>query len=123
MIGREGAASPDLHEIDILTKLEHMFESTAPPLRDELTDLDLLTWPEPPPDRTWADTAPSGIAALELDVDTADPAGLSDAQLIDAAVGFERQAPGAGAPPGPAPPRVPPPPPGGGQPPARSPPP
>ncbi|MFD1531178.1 hypothetical protein [Pseudonocardia aurantiaca] len=69
-----------------------MFETVAPPLRDELADLDLLTWPEPPPDRTWADTAPSGIAALELDVDTADPAGLSDAQLIDAMVGFERQA-------------------------------
>ncbi|MFD1534090.1 DUF222 domain-containing protein [Pseudonocardia aurantiaca] len=69
-----------------------MFETATAPVRDELADLDLLTWPEPPPDRTWADTAPSGIAALELDVDTADPAGLSDAQLIDAMVGFERQA-------------------------------
>ncbi|GAA1282840.1 HNH endonuclease signature motif containing protein [Pseudonocardia aurantiaca] len=70
-----------------------MFETVTPSLAgDELADLDLLTWPEPPPDRTWADTAPSGIAALELDVDTADPACLSDAQLIDAMVGFERQA-------------------------------
>ena len=92
VIGCEGAASLALHEIDIPTRIEHMFETAAPSLRDELADLDLLTWPEPPPDRTWADTAPSGIAALELDVDTADPAGLSDAQLIDAMVGFGRQA-------------------------------
>ena len=90
-----------------------MFETVAPPVRDELADLDLLTWPEPPPDRTWADTAPSGIAALELDVDTADPAGLSDAQLIDAMVGFERQAAWAEARPGPDRRRVRPPPPAG----------
>ncbi len=90
--GCPALASPALHEIDNSSKVEHMFETVAPPFLDELADLDLLTWPEPPPDRTWADTAPSGIAALELDVDTGDPAGLSDAQLIDAMVGFERQA-------------------------------
>ena len=55
--------------------LEHTFETATAPVRDELADLDLLTWPEPPPDRTWADTAPSGIAALELDVGIGDPAG------------------------------------------------
>src|SRR5688500_7245002 len=43
-------------------------------------------------DRTWAATAPSGLAALEIDADTRDVAGLSDAQLIDAMVGFERLA-------------------------------
>ena len=41
-------------------------------------------------DRTWGNTAPSGIFALEIDSDTRDETGLSDAQLIDAIVGFER---------------------------------
>ncbi|GAA0927511.1 HNH endonuclease signature motif containing protein [Pseudonocardia zijingensis] len=41
-------------------------------------------------DRTWANTRPSGLAALEIDTDTEHEAGLSDAQLIDAIVGFER---------------------------------
>ncbi|GAA5136391.1 hypothetical protein GCM10023320_67430 [Pseudonocardia adelaidensis] len=41
-------------------------------------------------DRTWGNTVPSGLFALEIDSDTCDEAGLSDAQLIDAVVGFER---------------------------------
>jgi hypothetical protein len=41
-------------------------------------------------DRTWGNTAPSGFFALEIDADTDVEAGLSDAQLIDAVVGFER---------------------------------
>lgn len=41
-------------------------------------------------DRTWGNTAPSGLFALEIDTDTRDETGLSDAQLIDAIVGFER---------------------------------
>jgi Domain of unknown function (DUF222) len=43
-------------------------------------------------DRTWGNTAPSGLFALEIDSDTRDEAGLSDAQLVDAMVGFERLA-------------------------------
>jgi hypothetical protein len=43
-------------------------------------------------DRTWGNTVPSGLLALEIDADTGCEAGLSDAQLIDAMVGFERLA-------------------------------
>src|SRR5437867_720937 len=43
-------------------------------------------------DRTWGNTVPSGLFALEIDADTRCEAGLSDAQLIDAMVGFERLA-------------------------------
>jgi hypothetical protein len=43
-------------------------------------------------DRTWGNTSPSGLFALEIDSDTRCAAGLSDAQLIDAMVGFERLA-------------------------------
>ncbi|MGH8965606.1 MAG: hypothetical protein ACRDXB_09805 [Actinomycetes bacterium] len=43
-------------------------------------------------DRTWGNTEPSGLFAWELDTDTGDPGGLSDAQLVDAIVGFERVA-------------------------------
>ena len=43
-------------------------------------------------ERTWGNTAPSGLFALEIDSDTREVAGLSDAQLIDAMVGFERLA-------------------------------
>jgi hypothetical protein len=43
-------------------------------------------------DRTFGNTAPSGLFALEIDTDTRCAAGLSDAQLIDAMVGFERLA-------------------------------
>jgi hypothetical protein len=41
-------------------------------------------------DRTWGNTVPSGFFALEIDSDTGVEVGLSDAQLIDAVVGFER---------------------------------
>jgi uncharacterized membrane protein YgcG len=41
-------------------------------------------------DRTWGNTAPSGLFALEIDADTSVEAGLSDEQLIDAVIGFER---------------------------------
>jgi hypothetical protein len=41
-------------------------------------------------DRTWGNTVPSGFFALEIDADTGVESGLSDAQLIDAVVGFER---------------------------------
>ena len=37
-----------------------------------------------------ADVDPSGWLALELDSGTADPVVLSDAQLIDGIVGFDR---------------------------------
>jgi hypothetical protein len=43
-------------------------------------------------ERTWGNTVPSGLFALEIDSDTRDEAGLSDAQLVDAMVGFERLA-------------------------------
>jgi hypothetical protein len=43
-------------------------------------------------ERTWGNTAPSGLFALEIDTDTRFEDGLSDAQLIDAMVGFERLA-------------------------------
>src|SRR3712207_6150473 len=43
-------------------------------------------------ERTWGNTAPSGLFALEIDSDTRVVAGLSDAQLINAMVGFERLA-------------------------------
>ena len=43
-------------------------------------------------ERTWGNTAPSGLFALEIDSDTRDVVGLSDAQLVDAVVGFERLA-------------------------------
>jgi hypothetical protein len=43
-------------------------------------------------DRTWGNTAPSGLFALEIDSDTREVAGLSDAQLVDAMFGFERLA-------------------------------
>ena len=43
-------------------------------------------------ERTWGNTVPSGLFALEIDSDTRCEAGLSDAQLIDAMVGFERLA-------------------------------
>jgi hypothetical protein len=41
-------------------------------------------------ERTWGNTTPSGLFALEIDTDTGDETGLSDPQLIDAIVGFER---------------------------------
>jgi hypothetical protein len=41
-------------------------------------------------DRTLGNTSPSGFFALEIDTDTQHEDGLSDAQLIDAMVGFER---------------------------------
>ncbi len=41
-------------------------------------------------DRTFGNTSPSGLFALEIDTDTQHADGLSDAQLIDAMVGFER---------------------------------
>lgn len=39
---------------------------------------------------TMANTAPSGIFALETDMATADPAALTDAELVDGVVGWER---------------------------------
>ena len=41
-------------------------------------------------DRTFGNTSPSGLFALEIDTDTQHADGLTDAQLIDAMVGFER---------------------------------
>jgi hypothetical protein len=41
-------------------------------------------------DRTFGNTSPSGFFALEIDTDTRCEDGLTDAQLIDAMVGFER---------------------------------
>jgi hypothetical protein len=43
-------------------------------------------------ERTFGNTSPSGLFALEIDTDTRDATGLTDAQLIDAMVGFERLA-------------------------------
>jgi hypothetical protein len=41
-------------------------------------------------DRTLGNTAPSGLLALEIDTDTRHETALTDAQLIDAMVGFDR---------------------------------
>ncbi|MHA6616146.1 HNH endonuclease signature motif containing protein [Pseudonocardia sp. DLS-67] len=84
------------------TRIEHMFERVCeeevaepgdPRLEDAFDwasiERELRRGGE---DRTWGDTAPSGLFALEIDADTGDEAGLSDAQLIDAVVGFERLA-------------------------------
>ncbi len=48
----------------------------------------------PPP---MSECAPSGWLALELDHGTVDPVGLSDAELIDAVIGFDRVCSWAGA--------------------------
>ena len=45
---------------------------------------------EPEPEPGFGDCAPSGWSALELDTGTADPGSLSDAEVIDAIVGFDR---------------------------------
>lgn len=45
----------------------------------------------------WDEQEPGGWSAVELDTATADPAGLSDATLIEAIVGFDRVASWAGA--------------------------
>ena len=44
----------------------------------------------PPPRPTMATCAPSGWSALELDSATKDPARLSDAEVVEAIVGFDR---------------------------------
>jgi hypothetical protein len=55
--------------------IEHVF----------VTDLE-----PPPPGPTLTDTRPSGVFGLELDFATRDPGWLPDAELVDAAVGFDR---------------------------------
>jgi hypothetical protein len=82
-----------------------MFElaTSAPPggnpLHDELKDIDLrtrghygdlLAADDLPPEPNFANCAPSGWLALELDTGTEDPGGLSDESLIEAIVGFDR---------------------------------
>jgi hypothetical protein len=66
-------------------------EPVAPRLQDAIDwaslEHELRTGVE---DRTWGNTVPSGFFALEIDADTGVESGLSDAQLIDAVVGFER---------------------------------
>ena len=42
------------------------------------------------PEPGYANCAPSGWFALELDTGTAEPAGLSDGSLVEAIVGFDR---------------------------------
>ena len=70
---------------------------------DNHPDLDALCRRDPHPDALDADLwdvaapSPGGFAGLELDITTADPARLSDAQVIDAIVGFEQVAGWAGA--------------------------
>ncbi len=55
-----------------------------------------VPWPPGPPvfdlPPSMGDTAPSGLFALELDHSTREPAGLSDAELVDAVIGFDRTA-------------------------------
>ncbi|OLT01938.1 hypothetical protein BJF90_30000 [Pseudonocardia sp. CNS-004] len=66
-------------------------ESVDPRLQDAIDwaslEHELRTGTE---DRTWGNTSPSGFFALEIDADTSVESGLSDEQLIDAVVGFER---------------------------------
>ncbi|WP_344252897.1 hypothetical protein, partial [Pseudonocardia hydrocarbonoxydans] len=44
----------------------------------------------PPPGPTLTDIRPSGVFGLELDFATRDEQWLPDAELVDAAVGFDR---------------------------------
>ncbi|WP_344253122.1 hypothetical protein, partial [Pseudonocardia hydrocarbonoxydans] len=44
----------------------------------------------PPPGPTLTDTRPSGVFGLELDFATRDEQWLPDAELVDAAIGFDR---------------------------------
>jgi hypothetical protein len=82
--------------------IEHMFDSVSEvevgePVDPQLEDAfdwvsierELRRGEE---DRTWGNTVPSGVFALEIDSDTRCEAGLTDTQLIDAMVGFERLA-------------------------------
>lgn len=59
--------------------------------------LDQMPESEDPGQLPMAQCAPSGWLALELDQGTADPVRLSDAELIDTVVGFERVVAWAGA--------------------------
>lgn len=59
--------------------------------------LDQVPEPEDTGQLPMAQCAPSGWLALELDHGTVDPVGLSDAELIDTVVGFERVVAWAGA--------------------------
>ncbi|WP_300009964.1 DUF222 domain-containing protein, partial [Pseudonocardia sp.] len=71
-----------------------MFPSVAAPYAPE-PDAPERDAAEPPP--TLADTPPSGVFAAELDFATGHPAALSDAELVDAVVGYERLAAWAAA--------------------------
>ncbi|MHA6615726.1 HNH endonuclease signature motif containing protein [Pseudonocardia sp. DLS-67] len=82
------------------TTIERMFDSVCDEEADDLVDPrleDAFDWASierelrrDEEERTWGNSAPSGLFALEIDTDTCDEAGLSDAQLIDAITGFER---------------------------------
>ncbi|MBW0100812.1 DUF222 domain-containing protein, partial [Pseudonocardia sp. KRD-184] len=59
-------------------------------------DSDVLEAPDAP-EQTLGNTAPSGLFGLELEFATESVGSLSDAELVDAAVGFERLAAWAAA--------------------------
>ncbi len=95
--GRAGARSghpTHWHQRSSTTIIEHMF-TAADVETDELSDDEPWLGPptfDPPPSMN--DTAPSGLFALELDFATTDPGLLTDADLVDAVIGFERRPPG-----------------------------
>ncbi len=65
--------------------------TTAVVEADEFSDDEMWLGPptfDPPP--SMSDTAPSGLFALELEFATTDPGLLTDADLVDAVVGFDR---------------------------------
>ena len=82
------------------TSLDEEVAYVGAPVGEDRFDpawLDQAPAPEDTGQVPMAQCAPSGWLALELDHGTADPERLSDAELIDTVVGFERVAAWAGA--------------------------
>jgi len=82
------------------TSLDEEVTSVGAPVGEDWFDpawLDQAPAPDDTGQVPMAQCAPSGWLALELDHGTADPERLSDAELIDTVVGFERVAAWAGA--------------------------
>uniref|UniRef100_UPI00260FA941 hypothetical protein n=1 Tax=Pseudonocardia sp. TaxID=60912 RepID=UPI00260FA941 len=66
-----------------------MFPSVAAPYAPEP---DAPEWDAAQAPPTMADTPPSGVFAAELDFATTHPAALTDAELVDAVVAYEKLA-------------------------------